>query len=418
LLIVPLDMQITATNGNDKSRAGFHFARFPVLVQNVGNNSICTHLTATLESDLRVGRRDGTWTLKTNGREEITKGPDIHQLLPGETLNGSVVFDDLRNGVEPLTLIVASEGQTCAMKSPPPTGNPLLFHITQSENKRKISLVFLGNEYVNEDVTTANGGAVEGANVKSNAPGTADNNQRGNVGGAYRVGGGVSAPRALYAPDPEYSDEARKAGVSGMVVLWMVVDANGRPQQIRVQRALGNGLDEKAIEAVRQWKFDPARKDGQAVPVMINVEVNFKLYGSPTQPQKTEKPQTEPRRASEREASAPHTETPSVHFPSYIDRMKYPLEVTVQSSQTQYGATQNTVEMAIQIFDGYQRRGYTIGCSTYGGTCRLLTAGTYPARWAKSGRLEVISWQFGNQKMQKTAYVITREKCETPFTCK
>ena len=97
-------------------------------------------------------------------------------------------------------------------------------------------------------------------------------------GGAYRVGGGVSAPKALYAPDPEYSEEARKAKYQGTVVLWLVVDAAGRPQQIRVQRALGMGLDEKAIEAVKLWKFDPAKKDGQPVPVMINVEVNFRLY--------------------------------------------------------------------------------------------------------------------------------------------
>ena len=61
-------------------------------------------------------------------------------------------------------------------------------------------------------------------------------------------------------------------------MLWLVVSADGKPQQIKVQRQLGMGLDEKAIEAVRQWRFDPARKDGQAVPVMINVEVNFRLY--------------------------------------------------------------------------------------------------------------------------------------------
>ena len=109
-------------------------------------------------------------------------------------------------------------------------------------------------------------------------PGVGPGHGGGYGGGAYRVGGGVSAPKALYAPDPEYSEEARKAKYQGTVVLWLVVDANGRPQQIRVQRALGMGLDEKAIEAVKQWKFDPARKNGQAVPVMINVEVNFRLY--------------------------------------------------------------------------------------------------------------------------------------------
>jgi TonB family protein len=97
-------------------------------------------------------------------------------------------------------------------------------------------------------------------------------------GGAYRVGGGVSAPRALYAPDPEYSEEARKAKWQGTVVLWVIVGPDGRPRDIKIQRSLGMGLDEKAIEAVRQWKFDPAKKDGQPVAVQINVEVNFRLY--------------------------------------------------------------------------------------------------------------------------------------------
>jgi protein TonB len=97
-------------------------------------------------------------------------------------------------------------------------------------------------------------------------------------GGAYRVGGGVSAPRALYAPDPEYSEEARKAKYQGTVVLWVVVGPDGRPRDIRVQRTLGMGLDQKAIEAVRSWKFEPAKKDGQPVAVQINVEVNFRLY--------------------------------------------------------------------------------------------------------------------------------------------
>ncbi len=97
-------------------------------------------------------------------------------------------------------------------------------------------------------------------------------------GGPYRVGGGVSAPRALFAPDPEYSEEARKAKYQGTVVLWVVVGPDGRPHEVRVQRSLGLGLDEKAIEAVRQWRFEPAKKDGTPVAVQINVEVNFRLY--------------------------------------------------------------------------------------------------------------------------------------------
>ena len=97
-------------------------------------------------------------------------------------------------------------------------------------------------------------------------------------GGIYRVGGGVSAPRAIYAPDPEYSEESRKAKYQGTVVLFVVVGADGRPHDIRIQRSLGLGLDEKAVEAVRTWKFEPARKDGQAVAVQVNIEVNFRLY--------------------------------------------------------------------------------------------------------------------------------------------
>jgi protein TonB len=97
-------------------------------------------------------------------------------------------------------------------------------------------------------------------------------------GGPFRVGGGVSAPVAIYSPEPEYSEEARKAKYQGTVVLWVVVGPDGRAHDIRVQRQLGMGLDEKAVEAIRQWRFEPARKDGTPVAVQINVEVNFRLY--------------------------------------------------------------------------------------------------------------------------------------------
>jgi TonB family protein len=97
-------------------------------------------------------------------------------------------------------------------------------------------------------------------------------------GGVYRVGGGVSAPRVVFQPDPEYSEEARKAKYQGTVVLYVEIGTDGRTHNIRIQRSLGLGLDEKAIEAVRTWKFEPARKDGQPVTVGVNIEVNFRLY--------------------------------------------------------------------------------------------------------------------------------------------
>jgi periplasmic protein TonB len=97
-------------------------------------------------------------------------------------------------------------------------------------------------------------------------------------GGVFRVGGGVSAPRAVYSPEPEYSEEARKAKYQGTCVLWLVVGPDGRPRDVRVTRSLGLGLDEKAIETVRTWKFEPAMKDGKPVAVQISVEVDFRLY--------------------------------------------------------------------------------------------------------------------------------------------
>ncbi len=100
----------------------------------------------------------------------------------------------------------------------------------------------------------------------------------GTGGGVFKVGGGVSAPKAIYSPDPEYSEEARKVKHMGTVVLWLVVGPDGKPRDIRVARTLGLGLDEKAIEAVKNWRFEPALKDGKPVAVQVNVEVNFHLY--------------------------------------------------------------------------------------------------------------------------------------------
>src|SRR5580704_6816428 len=109
-------------------------------------------------------------------------------------------------------------------------------------------------------------------------PGVGDGRGGGIGGGVFRVGGGVSAPKAVFAPDPEYSEEARKAKYQGTCVLWLIVGPDGRPRDIRVARTLGLGLDEKAIEAVKNWKFEPAMKDGKPVAVEISVQVDFHLY--------------------------------------------------------------------------------------------------------------------------------------------
>jgi len=98
-------------------------------------------------------------------------------------------------------------------------------------------------------------------------------------GGLYRLGGGDTPPVALNSVEAEFSDEARRAKYQGVCLISLIVDAQGNPQNPRVIRALGMGLDEKALEAVRKYRFKPALKDHKTpVAVMITVEVNFRLY--------------------------------------------------------------------------------------------------------------------------------------------
>ena len=96
-------------------------------------------------------------------------------------------------------------------------------------------------------------------------------------GRVYRVGGEVSAPKAVYEPDPEYTKEARKAKIQGTCVVWLIIGADGLTHDIRVAHSLDHGLDEKAIEEVQRWKFKPAMKDGKPVSVQANIEAHFKL---------------------------------------------------------------------------------------------------------------------------------------------
>ena len=95
--------------------------------------------------------------------------------------------------------------------------------------------------------------------------------------GAYKIGNGVTAPSMLQKVEPEYSQEARLARYQGTVMLSIIVGADGRAQDLQVVRGIGLGLGEKALEAVRKWKFRPGMKDGEAVPVMATIEVNFRL---------------------------------------------------------------------------------------------------------------------------------------------
>jgi periplasmic protein TonB len=120
----------------------------------------------------------------------------------------------------------------------------------------------------------SNGSGGGGGMGNGYGPGTGGNTG----GGVYHIGGGVSAPVPIFTPEAEFSDEARRAKYQGVVLITLIVDSQGNPQNPRVVRPLGMGLDEKALEAVRKYKFKPAMKEGKPVAVMMSIEVNFRLY--------------------------------------------------------------------------------------------------------------------------------------------
>ena len=126
----------------------------------------------------------------------------------------------------------------------------------------------------------------EGANRSGSAGSSPKPNP--DASGKYHLGDGVSAPKLLFAPDPEFTDQARRKRLSGTVVIALTVDAAGNTQDVRVARSLSQdvskkykqialGLDENAVAAVKQYRFQPAQFQGKPVPVETKVEVNFRI---------------------------------------------------------------------------------------------------------------------------------------------
>ena len=97
-------------------------------------------------------------------------------------------------------------------------------------------------------------------------------------GGVMSVGGGVSAPVLVHSAEPAFTEQARQANFQGTVSVQLIVDSQGNPQDVRVIHPLGMGLDQKAVEAVRQYKFRPAMYQGRPVAVQMIVEVDFRLH--------------------------------------------------------------------------------------------------------------------------------------------
>ena len=124
------------------------------------------------------------------------------------------------------------------------------------------------------------GGAGTGSGTgmgEGNGAGIGPGSGGGTGGGPYRPGSGIEPPSLLREVKPSYTDDARRQGVEGDVVLEIVVRRDGTVGDVKILRRLGAGLDQKAVEAVRQWRFSPARRMGAPVDVIVEVAVEFKL---------------------------------------------------------------------------------------------------------------------------------------------
>jgi periplasmic protein TonB len=123
-------------------------------------------------------------------------------------------------------------------------------------------------------------GSGKGGGVGSGAgPGHGPGQGGGYGGGVYQLGDiGVTPPKAKFTPEPDFSEEARKAKYEGTVTLSAVIGPDGRPRNLRVVRSLGMGLDEKALEKVRTWLFEPGKRSGQPISVAMTLEVDFRLF--------------------------------------------------------------------------------------------------------------------------------------------
>jgi TonB family protein len=134
-----------------------------------------------------------------------------------------------------------------------------------------------GGPGVGGGIGDGNGTGVGPGKGPGHGPGEGGGEGGGEVGFLGLAGGAASQPVLLSKTEPEYSEEARKARLTGTVVLHIVVDAQGLAKDITVTRSLGLGLDDRAIEAVKKWKFKPGRVNGKPAAVEAYVEVNFRL---------------------------------------------------------------------------------------------------------------------------------------------
>ena len=122
------------------------------------------------------------------------------------------------------------------------------------------------------------GFGMDGGAGSGHGSGIGPGSNGGYGGGVMNVGGGVSAPQVIHSVDPQFTEEARQANHQGVVSIQLIVDPQGSPQNVHVVRILGMGLDQRAVEAVRQYRFRPAMYQGRPVAVQMVIDVEFRLH--------------------------------------------------------------------------------------------------------------------------------------------
>ncbi len=95
--------------------------------------------------------------------------------------------------------------------------------------------------------------------------------------GPIHVGGDVQKPEKISAPQPQYTEIARKARITGVVIVEAIIDKGGSVTNVKVLKGLPMGLDQAAVDAIKKWKFEPATLNGKPVAVIYNLTVNFQL---------------------------------------------------------------------------------------------------------------------------------------------
>jgi TonB family protein len=211
---------------------------------------------------------------KPNGPQRVSTGAlagnlisKVDPVYPDEAKAAHV------EGVVILHAVIAKDGtiEKLTYFSGPP---PLVVSAIEAVQQWKYKTYLLNGEPTEVETTINLNYSLEGSEGKAEQAPSVDS-----AGQAIRhIGGGVSAPALTHQVPPEYTPEAKLAKIQGTVLVNLIVDESGAPEHVHVLRGLDSGLDDKAVEAVRQYTFTPAMEDGKPVPVSLNVEVNFRIF--------------------------------------------------------------------------------------------------------------------------------------------